>query len=255
MSYKLHPSRSDYVWDSDADSDSAQPTIAAATSKGIYYLKMTTTGTYDSDETKTTSKSDVLAVRWLSPKLLLGGCRNGNVLLYDQRVEKDVQALYHPSGVVRLRVVDEHRVVVAGMEDQLHTYDLRYLSTVPAEPRPLRPANIRRTVPYISYSAYRNSSYCFLGFDASSSLGLIAAATEDKKIKMLELWTGKEIVPAWGIEKVWEEQVQCLLFVHSNDPATFNSVEETKTKTRNGDTGLCKRLLIASGDSVVEWGW
>lgn len=46
------------------------------------------------------------------------------------------------------------------------------------------------TNPYLSYTDYNNASQPFLGFDVSEKLGVVAAATEDCRVKMYGLWTG-----------------------------------------------------------------
>ena len=49
------------------------------------------------------------------------------------------------------------------------------------------------TNPYLSYPDYTNSSQPFLGFDVSENKGLVAAATEDCRVRMYGLWTGKAV--------------------------------------------------------------
>ena len=49
------------------------------------------------------------------------------------------------------------------------------------------------TTPYLSYSGYENFHLPSLGFDVSERLGLVATATEDCRVKMYGLWTGKAV--------------------------------------------------------------
>ena len=63
--------------------------------------------------------SSVLAVRWLSPYLLSAGFRNGQVQLFDKRVQKHIATWQHPSTVASIRAADEYRFVVAGLQDQV----------------------------------------------------------------------------------------------------------------------------------------
>jgi len=86
-----------------------------------------------------TDYSDVLAVRWLSPCLLVGGCRSGLVDLHDRRVPKKIKLLKHSSAVTSIRGIDEHRVLVAGMNHQVT------LTTI-------KPSSYKlQTNPYFSY--------------------------------------------------------------------------------------------------------
>ena len=66
-----------------------------------------------------TNASSVLAVSWLSPYLLSAGFRNGQVQIFDKRVEKHVATWQHPSAVASIRPADAHRFVVAGLQDQV----------------------------------------------------------------------------------------------------------------------------------------
>ena len=63
--------------------------------------------------------SNVLAVSWLSPYLLSAGFRNGQVQVFDKRVQKHVATWQHPSAVANIRSADAHRFVVAGLQDQV----------------------------------------------------------------------------------------------------------------------------------------
>ena len=65
------------------------------------------------------TESDVLAVHWKSPTVVLAGARNGVVWLYDRRSRIGIMRLNHPSAVTAIRAPDEYRVTVAGMQDQV----------------------------------------------------------------------------------------------------------------------------------------
>jgi len=120
VQYDLAGTRHTSVWGACVNSDHSNPTTAVATSRGIrcIYPNLSSThpnwAVHEDDD-----HSDVLAVRWLSPFLLVGGCRSGLVDLHDQRVPKKVDLLKHSSAVTSLRSIDEHRVLVAGMNNQV----------------------------------------------------------------------------------------------------------------------------------------
>lgn len=117
MQYDLSGTRHASVWGAHVSSDHSNPTIAVATSRGVRCMYPTTNRNWAVDEDK--DCSDVLAVRWLSPCLLMGGCRSGLVDLHDRRVPKKIKLLQHSSAVTGIRSIDEHRVVVAGMNHQV----------------------------------------------------------------------------------------------------------------------------------------
>jgi len=74
--------------------------------------------------------SDVLALDWLSPTLLAGGHRNRTITLYDARSQGSVNRFRHSGPVIALKRADnEHRLVVAGMDNEMGLYDLRMLNS------------------------------------------------------------------------------------------------------------------------------
>lgn len=91
--------------------------IAAGTSKGVIIYQPR--GDSIGQETHQIS-SDVLAVDWSSPNLLLAGCRgHGAIWLFDQRSRDPVLRLRHPSAVTKLKHINQSRLVVAGTQDSV----------------------------------------------------------------------------------------------------------------------------------------
>ena len=71
---------------------------------------------------------------------------------------------------------------------------------------------------------------------------MIAAATEDQKVSLLNLWTGKEIKHVgWGEDRRWSETVRCISFIGEREGQLDASV-----KSKRG-------LLLAYGAIVEEW--
>lgn len=65
---------------------------------------------------------EVMAVDWLSPKVLIKGCKDGGVRLWDTRSfegESRESRIQHPSQINHARRVDENTIVVAGLESQV----------------------------------------------------------------------------------------------------------------------------------------
>lgn len=132
---------------------------------------------------------------------------------------------------------------------QLHAYDIRFC--LAQGQKPAGPNGVTRstlfneapTSPYISYPTYRNSAYRYLGFEVSSSLGLVATATEESTVKIFDAWTGKEASSGWGEGKVWQDTVRCL---------SFSGMDKDGVKMEgNVDQGL----LVTHGTTIEEWGY
>ncbi|KAI9869686.1 MAG: hypothetical protein M1830_005218 [Pleopsidium flavum] len=207
----LRPSTETSIWTSLPSPSSSNPTIALGTSHGITLLAETPSNWI---ETRTINlPSDVFALEWLGANgVLVAGCRNGSVKVYDQRsperMEKTRNGLggrgfRHGSAVVGVRKVGQWGLVVCGLESKpqllslnptppqstqtkltspllpvkLSLYDLRYTkppsqSQSQSQHRPQTP-----TTPLLSYP-HQNTHTPSLGFDISTSLNLVAAATD-----------------------------------------------------------------------------
>ncbi|KAI9870727.1 MAG: hypothetical protein M1830_003880 [Pleopsidium flavum] len=211
----LRPSTETSIWTSLPSPRSFNPTIALGTSHGITLLAETPSNWI---ETRTINlPSDVFALEWLGANgVLVAGCRNGSVKVYDQRsperMEKTRNGLggrgfRHGSAVVGVRNVGQWGLVVCGLESKpqllslnptpphrnpqtktnissllpvkLSLYDLRYTKASPqsqsqsqSQHRPQTP-----TTPLLTYP-HKNTHTPSLGFDISTSLNLVAAATD-----------------------------------------------------------------------------
>lgn len=70
---------------------------------------------------------EVMAVDWLSPNVLIKGCKDGGVRLWDTRsFEEECRESHvqHPSRINHARRVDENTIVVAGLESQVRISNL-----------------------------------------------------------------------------------------------------------------------------------
>ena len=128
----------------------------------------------------------VLSTRWQSKTVVAAGLRNGSIILVDIRSRGAVRRLQFPSAVARLRPLDTHYILAAGLHDQMHLYDQRF---TPA-PTGFRP---HPSPPLISFLDYRNRAYRRLGFDVSTALGLVAAAGDDGSVRLFGLDTGRVV--------------------------------------------------------------
>ena len=101
------------IWSSDCNPDSI---IGLGTSAGMLMFSLSTEqwcpGSLEEHK-------DMLAVRWSSRHVLLGGTRKGTVWQSDERVPVTERLLQHSAPVTGLGMLDDYRVVVAGMNNQV----------------------------------------------------------------------------------------------------------------------------------------
>lgn len=125
----------------------------------------------------------VRSVDWLDQNIVIAGVRAGKVVLMDLRTLSSAVRLRHAEGINYVKAQNESQIVVAGVKEELCTYDLRFL--------PQRPKGRLRTEPRIRYPAYRCSDFeC--GFDVSSNL--IASGTIDGCVQVFNCNTGEQLL-------------------------------------------------------------
>ncbi|MCJ1315808.1 hypothetical protein MMC15_001128 [Xylographa vitiligo] len=250
------------IWSSDCSSHSI---LGLGTSAGMCMLSLPTQQWCPGSLRE---QKDMLAVRWSSTHVLLGGTREGTVWHSDQRVPVTERLLRHPSPVTGLGMLDDFRVVVAGMNNQLCTYDTRFLLSLPTTAwqkrtrtssgpyrghRGQKPILFHArvptaTAPYIEYPSYHNAAHGNLGFDVSRGMGLVAAATDEGEVKVWDGWTGRERL--WGREHYEEGQDKDGVG-KDDDGGGGNEEMETGRKERKGsgqeEVGALVRSLVFTG--------
>ena len=127
---------------------------------------------------------------WLDNNILINGQRNGNVKLWDVRTsgyEGTSYPIQHSSSITHVKKINENKIVVAGREDKLCIYDLRFLKGQPTAP-PIHP-----TRPYLDFPTYTNWELDAqnVGFDVCK--GVIAAATDHGRVQFLDIDTGLDV--------------------------------------------------------------
>ncbi|KAI9759401.1 MAG: hypothetical protein M4579_002390 [Chaenotheca gracillima] len=232
--------------------------------------------------------ADVLAVEFISDGLLAAGQRNGRVDILDKRKPRmgtDRQGtsshfVRHPSSVTNIKKVDDHHIIVCGLENSLCMYDLRF-----SHPPSPRKAFMEPTRPVLEYD-HQNEYRLGLGFDIDIDAGLVAAATDQKTTNLFVLNTSEKISlsPFTGISSqrprfTHDSLARCIRFSNTGPPSSSlfppdneldeveeydpfdNSAELTPREEqwlrhRPTDCGRGpKSLLIAAGDKIEEWAW
>ncbi|KAL2041738.1 hypothetical protein N7G274_005522 [Stereocaulon virgatum] len=182
-------------WACSANPDENRSGFAVATSDGTFLVEERETGymilrqqSFGPNQVGQGRVTEILALDWLDSNVLLNGCREGMIRLWDVRIpgpESTSLRLRHPSGVNHVRRVNENIIIVAGLYDQLCTYDLRYTP---------ESQTLGSTQPYVTFPKYQNHGHTglALGFDVCRDV--VAAATERCKLALFDVGTGRELI-------------------------------------------------------------
>lgn len=183
------------------------------------------------------AEKDVLALDWLTENTLLNGCRSGHIHLWDIRSATPASTscpIKHASSIAHARAQNENVIVVAGIESQLCSYDLRFL-TSPYSSQSRAPTKL-----LLGFPAYRNQDLngTAVGFDVKGDL--IAAGTDDEKVQLFDAGTGRELQagPGGGLSR---EKLM----------GTARCVKIVDGEAWGNETSL----YIAAGDRLEEWAW
>ncbi|OJD23354.1 hypothetical protein ACJ73_05291 [Blastomyces percursus] len=222
--------------------------------------------------------ADIMAVEWLTPRVVMAGMTNSLVQFYDLRSQDTATRLQHPHGVYKIRKVDEWRIVVAGAKKTLHMYDLRYgPSGITTRPQPNKSTHIS-TQPYLSFHGYENDHISHDELDISPETGLLACTSPSNKIQLFSLNTGKLIMPPPLIPsppsslppaniqpqprqrkaaEVSSPNRRDVPITHYQYPdkitcLRFENLTEVPTANGAGSTGK-PSLLVSAGPMVEEW--
>ncbi|KAL6720232.1 hypothetical protein ACLMJK_002153 [Lecanora helva] len=176
---------------------------------------------------------DVFALDWLSGNVVMGGSRDGSVTLWDVRSSSYTGGtstpVLHPSVINHIRRLNDNKVLVAGIENKMAIYDMRYLKEGTEESCGAALA----TRPYMTFPTYRNKE----GKGGLDVLGdtLVAFGADDGMVQIFDVGDGKE-VPS-GIDGSLRKK--------NTWASTLKFVE--------GREGV--RLLVSAGKGIEEWGW
>ncbi|EAW23501.1 uncharacterized protein NFIA_022120 [Aspergillus fischeri NRRL 181] len=178
----------------------------------------------------------VTSVEWLSSTVIAAGLKDSTVFLHDLRSGGTATRLQHPHAVTKIRNLDPYRIVVAGI-NSLQMYDIRYAPNgLQRNPRPNHPRHTS-TRPYLSFSDF--SPEIIPDFDISPELGLLASASDERKVQLFSLRTG--------------EQVSSPLTKYQYP----NPISSLRFESGDGSLHgpLTPTLLVCSSATVDEWVW
>ena len=188
------------------------------------------------------AESSTQAVDWLDRNILIGGLRNGKVRMWDTRASGTNHSSFshvikHGSCITHVRAWNQNQIVVAGIEDQLNTYDLRYVLPGP---------NLEHAAsePYMRFPNYKNKAHTCeaIGFDICPTLNLIATATDDERVLLFNAGTGEQLESRasdhnYPLRKL-PTAFKCIRFVHHG-----------WTSRRS------PKIAVATLEGLKEWTW
>lgn len=179
---------------------------------------------------------DIFAVDFLAdnPSILLSGGRRGVLSLTDLRIPMSSakpDTITHPSSITHIRQIDQHRLIVSGLNSNLAQYDLRFRRTRNLRPTPEQRTkaksklNLRPTTAILTYPDYQNSASHQAGFDIDLEAGIVAAAQEADEftpaVQLFSLHGGYKLASplANGFQAKGDEDllVKCLRFARDSD--------------------------------------
>lgn len=151
----------------------------------------------------------------------------------------------HPGRITAIRKIDDCRIIVCGMLNSLHMYDLRFAGALPehAKAKVKVTGSIAATTPYLSFPEYNNSYYSDIGFDVDTEIGLVAAATDNFRVKLFSLKSGM-IIDTPTSNRTLDDPVPCVRFARTRSMLSSDYVDiENEPKS----------LLVANGKVIEEW--
>lgn len=206
--------------------------VVAQTQSSWSFGRIQTFGFEDFD-----ASSEVLAVDWLDTNILLNGCRDGTVRLWDARTHGSSGTSWrvkHRSCINHVRRLDANRIVVAGLQRQMATYDLRYI-----RPKDDDDSTNGVTRPHVRFPGYRNRELNGIaaGFDVCGDL--VAAGTDEGGVQMFDGASGREVTVGvgGGAGRKFEGPARCLRFVEMEG------------------RGHGMRLFVGGSRGVEQWTW
>jgi len=222
--------------------ESAAEMVAVGASSSLLLFTRSWSGEWNTSTPLSNLSTDVLAVDWISQSTVALGCRDGTVRLYDSRSGGSSHILTHPFPVTKIKTADDPtRLIVSGLNDSLHLYDIRAPRLLPRKNhhhyndeyfQNIYPGgrNVRKrrkmsnvasknwSQPVFSF-AHSNVDDIDLDVAVDARLGLVAAAQHEESdvaVRVSNMWTGKTVkeIPRHGKGR---ERMRCLKFVGDLD--------------------------------------
>ena len=131
-----------------------------------------------------------------NPNVLLAGGRQPRLWMTDLRTDAQWSYVKHASSITHLRSVNEHQVLVAGLQNSMSLYDMRYWG---------KEGRANGQKPLVEFGGYRNEAHVHTGWDVDVRLGVVAAAQDDGTVKLFSLRSGR-VLRSRGVEGVRKDR-------------------------------------------------
>ncbi|KAM5444712.1 hypothetical protein MferCBS31731_000167 [Microsporum ferrugineum] len=203
--------------------------------------------------------ANISGLDWLNQDVVIVGLQNSTVALYDMRCKKSASRLTHSHGVQKLKMMNESKILVAGVDNTLDMYDLRFIKTPAKEQPNPNKRNHQPTTPYLRFGElnYRTLN----DMDVSPHLGLVACATDLPRVQLFSLHTGKLLEPPTIplessrrstdiLFRDYMNPIDCVRFESITEPYEYGNSIVT-TDGRNSASSVS--LLVGSGKIIEEW--
>jgi hypothetical protein len=119
--------------------------------------------------------------------VLFAGGRQPHLWISDLRAPTDGWSFVkHGSSIAHVRSINQHQVIVAGLQNQMSIYDTRFFQSDKTNPN-------GRTLssPLLDFPDYRNEAHYHIGWDVSLELNLVASAQDNGTVKLFSLSSGR----------------------------------------------------------------
>lgn len=240
VSTTIRPQTNTTFWASSSRPDPTISDFAIATTCGtVIVAESQSSWTFDRIQTfkyeDPDASPEVLAVDWLDTNVLLNGCRDGTVRLWDARTcgaSGTSWRVKHQSCINHVRRLDANRIVAAGLERQMAAYDLRYI-------RPKSDLANGVTRPYVEFPGYSNKELNGIGVGFDVCGNLVAAGTDEGGVQIFDGASGREVTVGMGgdMGKDLGGPASCLRFVDTE-------------QRRDG-----RRLFVEGARGIEQWTW
>ena len=215
------PQRLTDFWASSACPNATRSDFALATSGGTILVIESQTGwvfgrhqLFENAINSDIDHTDVLAVDWQSINVVLSGCRDKTVRLWDVRVgglQGTSLRLRHPSTINHVRKLNDNSIIVAGMERQLCSYDLRFLPIIATSQA------ADRTTPFTTFPEYQTKELqpFSVGFDVYGDVVAagVAEGREHHGVQLFDAKSGRQMSALVRNEYPGGAQPRCVKLV------------------------------------------
>lgn len=207
----------------------------------LFLIRKDGTEEWPSQPRAPAAAAPIFALEFLAqdPSVLLAGARSGSIAVLDLRMPQCASGrggIEHAASVARIRQLADHAVVVAGLQNTLCVYDLRYMKTTrDAASGPRRGAAREYTLPVTVMRGHRNAERHDADVAVDRAAGVVAAAQVGRgtdAVVVFDAGTGEALrgLPGRGGEAGWPYARQ-LRFVEG------------------------RGLWVAGGETIVEYAW